>query len=77
MSLIDQPAVIVHAMPASQQPCFVVGQDPQGRWVALESHGLAGGIFRTCKDAVHYAVGETHHRPDAVTLASNRIEFRM
>lgn len=77
MSLIEQPVVIAHAVTAPQQPCFVVGQDPQGRWVAVESHGLGGGIFRSCKDAIHYAVGETDRRPDAVTLASDRIEFRM
>lgn len=77
MSLIDQPAAFAHAVSVPQRPCFVVGQDPQGRWVAVESHGLAGGIFRSCEDAIHYAVGETRRRPDAVRLASDRIEFRM
>lgn len=77
MSPLDHSAALAHAVPAPQQPCFVVGQDRQGRWVAIESHGLAGGIFRSCEDAIHYAVAETRRRPDAVTLASDRIELRM
>lgn len=76
MSLVVSPATLVAEVPVDPSPRFVVGQDPQGCWVALEAHGLAGGLFRTCADAIHYAAGETQRRPDAVTLSSERIAFR-
>lgn len=56
---------------------FVVGQDPSGRWVAIETHGLGGGLFRSRKDAVHYALAETLRRPDAILIASGPVEFRI
>lgn len=63
--------------PQSPTTSFVVGQDPQGRWVAVETHGLGGGLFRTRHDALHYAVDLTDHRPDAVVIATDRIELRI
>lgn len=56
---------------------FVVGQDPEGHWVAIEIHGRAGGLFRTRQAAFDYAVGETDHRPDAVLLSADRIALRL
>ncbi|TGD98039.1 hypothetical protein [Methylobacterium nonmethylotrophicum] len=56
--------------PARLPLAFLVGQSPEGHWLAVETHGLGGGIFRTCRDALHYAAGETGRRPDAVRLAS-------
>ncbi|NEU13149.1 hypothetical protein G3T14_13520 [Methylobacterium sp. BTF04] len=56
---------------------FIVGQDPQGHWVAVETHGLGGGLFRSRHDALHYAVDLTGHRPDAVVIATDRIELRI
>ncbi|MCJ2046078.1 hypothetical protein MKK58_16310 [Methylobacterium sp. J-078] len=56
---------------------FIVGQDPQGRWVALEVHGLGGGLFRTRHDALHYATDLTGRRPGAVEIATDRIELRL
>ncbi|WP_375464256.1 hypothetical protein [uncultured Methylobacterium sp.] len=76
MSIPIQPAAIVSPAP-DVRPSFIVGQDPQGRWVAVETHGLGGGLFRSCKDAIHYATAETHRRPDAITLSAERVEFRM
>ncbi|KMO30835.1 hypothetical protein VQ02_27310 [Methylobacterium variabile] len=49
---------------------FVVGQSAEGHWLAVETHGLAGGIFRSRRDALTYAAAETGRRPDAVRLAS-------
>lgn len=72
-----QPAAIPPGSPAIREPRFIVGQDGLGRWVAVETHGLAGGIFRSCKDAIHYAAGETQRRPDAVVLSAERVEFRL
>ncbi|MBX9932609.1 MAG: hypothetical protein K2Y56_13890 [Methylobacterium sp.] len=62
--------------PPTRESCFIVGQDGSGRWIAVETHGLAGGIFRSCKDAIQYATGETRRRPDAVVLSAERVEFR-
>ena len=56
---------------------FLVGQDAQGRWVAIETHGLAGGLFRSRRDAIDYAAAETRGRPDAVGLSLERIDFRI
>lgn len=60
----------------AREPRFVVGQDSDGRWVAIEAHGRAGGIFRSREDAIHYAAGETRRRPDAITLSAASIAFR-
>ena len=37
---------------------FFVRRDRRGRWVAAETHGLAGGLFRTRKAAVRFALHE-------------------
>lgn len=56
---------------------FVVGQDPEGRWVAVEIHGRAGGLFRSREAAIDFAEDETGHRPDAVRLSGERIALRI
>ena len=62
---------------ALQGPDFLVGQDRAGHWLALETHGLAGGIFSTRDAALHYAAFESNHRPDAVRVCAEPIEFRI
>jgi hypothetical protein len=54
-----------------------VGQDGEGHWVAFETGGRAGGIFRTRRDAIRYACVETGCRPDEVALAVEPIRFRL
>ncbi len=56
---------------------FLVGQDRSDHWLALETHGLAGGIFSTRDAALHYAVFESNHRPDAVRVIAEPVEFRI
>ena len=56
---------------------FLVGRDRSGHWLALETHGLAGGIFASKDAALHYAVLETSHRPEAVHVTDDPIEFRI
>ncbi|KQQ19143.1 hypothetical protein ASF53_24095 [Methylobacterium sp. Leaf123] len=63
--------------PSTDADRFIVGQDPEGHWVAVEIRGRAGGLFRSRKDAVDYAENETDHRPDAVLLSGDRIELRI
>lgn len=52
---------------------FLVGRSAEGHWLAVETHGLGGGLFRTCRDALHYAAAETGRRPDAVRLADTTL----
>lgn len=56
---------------------FLVGHDEAGRWLALEDHGLAGGIFASKEAALRYASVETHRRPGGVRLARRAISFRI
>lgn len=49
---------------------FIVGQDPQGRWLAIETHALGGGLFKTRRDALRFVDFETGHRPGAVEIAT-------
>lgn len=54
---------------------FRVGQDEDGRWIAVEIGGRAGGLFRTQRDAVRYACAETGCRPDEVVLSVETLSF--
>ena len=56
---------------------FIVGRDRAGHWVAVESHGLAGGIFVSRKAALHYAEYETGRRAGAVVLANELVELAL
>lgn len=66
-------APIPAARPARLPLAFLVGQNAEGHWLAVETHGLGGGIFRSRRDALHYAAAETGRRPDAVHLASTTL----
>ena len=59
----------------STQPAFVVGQDREGHWLAVETHGFGGGIFRSRDIAAHYAREECHRRPGAVQFADEPISL--
>lgn len=65
------------AQAAAAPPSYLVGQDGEGHWVAVETGGRAGGIFRSRQDAIRYACVETGCRPDDVPLASGPIPFRL
>jgi hypothetical protein len=56
---------------------YVVGQNRSGNWVALEVHGLAGGIFVSRDAALHYAEFETDYRPGAVRVASRALDLKV
>lgn len=71
----SMPAVPIAAPSAPMQ--FLVGQNRQGCWVAVEIHGLGGGLFRTRTDAVHYASDETRNRPDGVVVTGDLVELRV
>ncbi|GJE37970.1 hypothetical protein [Methylobacterium persicinum] len=71
LSLSDIPARPIRP----EENRFVVGQDSQGRWVAVEIHGRGGGLFKDRKTACHYAAGETGRRADAVIISHDKIEL--
>lgn len=64
-------------LPAAEATRFVVGQDSQGHWIAVEIHGRGGGLFRDRQAAFHYAESETGRRRDAVIVSGERIELRL
>ncbi|GJD83185.1 RAG2 PHD domain containing protein [Methylobacterium haplocladii] len=77
MSVLQTVAEPVREPAGIPLASFVVGQDTSGRWVAVETHGLGGGLFRSRKDAVHYALAQTLRRPDAILIATGPVEFRI
>lgn len=54
---------------ASNHLHFVVCQDRFGRWIAIEDHDLAGGLFSTKEAALQYCAFESNHAVGAVELA--------
>lgn len=65
------------AVDASRLSAYVVGRDADGQWVAVETHGRAGGFFRSREAAADYAAFETDHRSDAVRFASEPVSLRI
>lgn len=57
------------------EPHFLVGQDDHGCWLAIETHNLGGGLFRSREDALHFVDGETGHRPGACELATEPLRL--
>jgi hypothetical protein len=60
-----------------QQRSFHVGQNREGLWVAVETTGVAGGIFKSRDAALHYAAFETDRRPGAVRFVAEPIELKV
>ena len=56
---------------------FTIGQDASGCWVALESHGIAGGLFRNRDDAIHYAGIEIRDGAGEIHFATGPVAFRV
>ncbi|MDQ0510014.1 hypothetical protein [Ancylobacter amanitiformis] len=54
--------------PIANRLRFAVGKDPFGHWVAIEEHGLGGGLFRSREDALRYACRECGGQRKAVRL---------
>jgi hypothetical protein len=58
-------------------PTFVVGQNRQGQWLAIEEHGRAGGLFCNKEAALHFAAAETDRRPGCIRLSADPIDLRL
>ena len=76
MSHLVEPALSTSLAPNSHLS-FLVGLSLEGHWLAIETHGLGGGIFRTQRDALNYAAFETGRRPDAVQLTPDPLVFKL
>lgn len=55
------------------QIAFLVGQDREGHWLVVETHGLGGGIFRSRDKAFRYARDESRRLPGAVRFVDGPI----
>lgn len=62
-----------HAVPTHLR--FIVGQDQEGYWLAIETHGRGGGVFISREAALKYAEFETDHRRGAVTCTARQISL--
>lgn len=54
---------------------FLVGRDGDGHWLAVETHGLGGGIFKDLEKAARYARDESHGQPGAVRFVDEPIRL--
>lgn len=54
---------------------FLVGRDGDGHWLAVETHGLGGGIFKDLEKATRYARDESHGQPGAVRFVDEPIRL--
>lgn len=70
-------AVQQSSLSPASLPSFLVGCDANGHWLAVETHGLGGGIFRDRQAAVHYATAETGRRLGAVQVSESVLSLAM
>ena len=54
---------------------FIIGQNSAGQWLALETHRLGGGLFRSCQSAIRFVELETGHRAGAYELATTPVSL--
>ena len=53
---------------------FRVGRDHLGRWVVEDDRGLRGGLFISRAEALKFALFESGHRPQAITVVEGVFE---
>ncbi len=77
MSLALQDTQVVVEPASCAMASFVIGRDADGHWLAVETHGLSGGLFRSREAALRYATFETDHRAGAVHLVNEPVALRL
>ncbi|MGT2478760.1 RAG2 PHD domain containing protein, partial [Methylobacterium oryzae CBMB20] len=75
MPVALNPLPSARVRPQPRRPPTLVGQDGEGHWVAVETGGRAGGIFRSRQDAIRFASIEIGCRPSDVPMAAGPIRF--
>ena len=63
------------SLPCENQVSFLVGRDGEGHWLAVETHGLGGGIFKSRDKAAQYARDESRRQPGAVRFVDEPIRL--
>ena len=65
----------VATMPSDAASAFLVGQDREGHWLAVQAGGRRGGIFLNREAALRYARDETERREGAVRFVGAPLRF--
>ncbi len=53
---------------------FLIGHDRQGSWFVVETHGLAGGYFRSELDAFKFVLADFRCRPKRIEVLADAVE---
>jgi hypothetical protein len=61
--------------PQSRSSLFFIGMDRHGNWVVRDQAGLCGGLFVNRSEALRFAMLENGHRPQAVIMVPEILEF--
>jgi hypothetical protein len=56
---------------------WLVGRDKDGRWIVRDQAGLNGGIFINRAAALHFALLENGHGPEAAIMMPGVLELDM
>jgi hypothetical protein len=54
---------------------FIIGQDPQGHWIAMDSAGREGGFFVSQEAALKYVAAETGRRGGAARFSTKPLSL--
>ncbi len=75
--MLDPMPIATQTSPSgdADRIAFTVGQDEEGHWLAVEAHGLGGGIFKSRDRAFRYALDESHREPGSVRFADRPIRL--
>jgi hypothetical protein len=65
-----QNAPGIDAPPPPPRREFTICRDRHGHWLAVENHGLLGGVFISLKAAERFALREAGDDPERVHVAA-------
>ena len=71
MQTVEHPP----AASTGHHAAFLGGQDGEGHWLAVETHGLGGGIFVSRDKAIRYARDESHGLPGTIRFVDEPIRL--
>ena len=63
--------------PLSSVSSFLIGRDADGHWLAIETHGRAGGLFKSQDAAERFAAFETARREGAIVFSPDPLHLNM
>lgn len=53
---------------------FLIGHDQNGSWFVIETHGLAGGYFRSEREAFKYVLADFHCRAKRIEVVEEAVD---